>query len=73
MALPCAAAEREPRRDIALATEDGNDGAQALNKKFAKSIGANIHKVNLGTYRNRDLGIPWGQGYRSGVIQRLEL
>ena len=73
MALLCATAEREPWRDIALATEDDNDGAQALNKKFAKSIGASLGKVPLDTYRDSDLGIPRGQGYRSWVIQRPEL
>lgn len=70
MALLSAAAEREPRRDIALATEDDNDEAQALNKKFARSIGANIHRVNLKTYRNSDLGISRGQGYRAWLIKR---
>lgn len=70
MALLCAAAVREPRRNIALATQDNNEGAQALNKKFAKSIGANICRVSLGTYRNYDLGIQRGQGYRSWVIRR---
>lgn len=70
MALLCTAAEREPRRDIALATEDNNDAAQALNTKFAKSIGANIQRVNLKTYRNRDLGISRGQGYRAWFIKR---
>lgn len=70
IALVRAAAEREPRRNIALATQDDNEGAQALNKKFATSIGATMHKVNLGTYRPSDLGIQLGKGYRAWVVQR---
>lgn len=70
MMLLRAAAEREPRRNIALATEDDNEGAQALNKKFATSIGATMRKVNLGTYEDSDLGIQRGLGYRSWVIER---
>lgn len=70
MALLSAAAEREPRRDIALATEDDNDGAQALNAKFAKSIGASLGKIRLDNYRNSDLGIQRGRGYRAWFIQR---
>lgn len=70
MVLLRAAAEREPRRNIALATEDDNEGAQALNKKFATSIGATMRKVKLGTYEDSDLGIRRGIGYRSWVIER---
>ncbi|WP_181034135.1 GNAT family N-acetyltransferase [Arthrobacter sp. GMC3] len=70
MALLCAAAEREPWRNIAFATEDNNDGAHALNKKFAKSIGASIGKVPLDTYRDSDFNIQRGRGYRAWVINR---
>lgn len=70
MVLLRAAVEREPRRNIALATEDDNEGAQALNKKFATSIGATMRKVKLGTYDDSDLGIRRGIGYRSWVIER---
>ncbi len=65
------AAEREPLRDIALATQKINVAAREMNGKFANSIGASLQQVNLGTYRDSDLGIQRGMGYRSWVIQRL--
>ncbi|MPY12266.1 GNAT family N-acetyltransferase [Arthrobacter bussei] len=69
-ALLHTAAEREPHRDIALATQDDNLAAQALNRRFAHSIGANIERLHLGTYRDHDLGIIRGMGYRAWIIQR---
>ena len=71
LALLTAAAEREPRRDIALATQNDNVAARSLNEKFARSIGASIRKVTLSTYRDCDLGIQRGLGYRAWAIQRL--
>jgi ribosomal protein S18 acetylase RimI-like enzyme len=71
LALLTAAAEREPRRDIALATQDDNVAARSLNEKFAKSIGASIRRVNLSNYRDFDLGIQRGLGYRAWAIRRL--
>ncbi|MFF5794506.1 GNAT family N-acetyltransferase [Paeniglutamicibacter sp. NPDC012692] len=71
LALLTKAAEREPLRNIALATQDDNGEARALNVKFAKSIGASIGRVNLGTYPDKDLGIRRGMGYRAWLIQRL--
>jgi ribosomal protein S18 acetylase RimI-like enzyme len=73
LTLLTAAAEREPRRDIALATQDDNVAARSLNEKFARSIGASIGKVNLSTYRDCDLGIQRGLGYRAWAIQRLPI
>lgn len=70
MALLRAAVEREPLRNIAFATENDNEGAQALNKKFAKSIGAVIAKVPLDTYRDSYFNIQRGRGYRAWVIKR---
>lgn len=70
IALLAAAAKREPGRDIALATEATNSGAQALNSRFGESIGASIRKVPLKTYRKRDLGIQGVKGYGAWVIQR---
>jgi ribosomal protein S18 acetylase RimI-like enzyme len=70
LALLTAAAQREPRRDIALATQYDNGAARSLNEKLAKSIGARIQKVSLSTYRDNDLGIRRGLGYRAWVIQR---
>ncbi|MFF5794613.1 GNAT family N-acetyltransferase [Paeniglutamicibacter sp. NPDC012692] len=64
------AADRGPRRDIALATQDDNAEARAMNAKFATSIGASIGRVNLNTYRDCDLGIRRGLGYRAWLIQR---
>lgn len=71
LALLIEAAEREPRRDIALATQESNVAAREMNGKFANSIGASLQRVNLGTYRDSDLGIQRGMGYCSWVIQRL--
>lgn len=70
LALLTAAAERHPGRDVVLATQDKNVAARALNERFASSIGASIRRVRLGTYRDRDLGITRGLGYRAWVIQR---
>ncbi len=70
LALLAAAVQREPRRDIALATQDDNVAARSLNEKLAKSIGAKIRKVSLSNYRGSDLGIQRGLGYRAWVIQR---
>nr|WP_274636486.1 GNAT family N-acetyltransferase [Microbacterium bovistercoris] len=69
-ALLASAAEREPLRDIALATQDDNAAARAMNERFAEAIGGSIHRVNLDTFRPRDLGIQRGLGYRAWVIQR---
>lgn len=70
MALLTAVAQREPHCDIALATQDSNTAARALNERFAESLGASIGRVPLGRYRDSDLGIVRGQGYRAWVIQR---
>jgi hypothetical protein len=70
LALLTAAAEREPQRDIALATRDDNIAAHAMNLRFASSIGAPLRRVRLGTYPDRNLGIRRGQGYRAWIIQR---
>ena len=70
LALLTAAAQRNPRQIIALATQDQNTAARALNERFADSIGASIRRVRLGTYRDHDLGITRGLGYRPWEIQR---
>lgn len=70
VALLTAAAEREPGRDIALATQDSNAAARAMIERFARSVGGRLERVNLGTFRNGDLGIRKGEGYRSWVIRR---
>jgi ribosomal protein S18 acetylase RimI-like enzyme len=70
LALLTAAAERTPQRHIVLATQDQNVAARALNERFADSIGASIRRVPLGTYRDRDLAIRRGMGYRIWVIER---
>lgn len=69
-ALLAASAEREPSRDIALATQDSNVAARALNERFARSIGADLGRVRLGTYLDRDLGIRRGMGHRAWVVRR---
>lgn len=68
--LLSAAAEVEPHRNIALATQQTNLAAHAMNAKFADSIGASIHRVNLGVYPDKLLGIPRGLGYRAWEIKR---
>jgi GNAT superfamily N-acetyltransferase len=73
LALLTAAAERDSDRDIALATQDRNIAARALNERFALSIGAGIERVPLGTYPDRELGITRGIGYRSWLIRRFTL
>lgn len=70
LALLTAAAEQQPRRDIALATQDENVPARALNERFANSIGASIRRIPLGIYRDRDLGIKRAFGYRGWIIER---
>lgn len=70
LALLAAATEREPHRDIALATRDDNVAAHAMNQRFASSIGATLRRVRLGTYPDRSLGIRRGQGYRTWIVQR---
>jgi hypothetical protein len=59
-----AATELKPLRDIALATQDESLAARSLNAQSARSIGAGIRRVPLGTFRDRDLGIQRGLGYR---------
>ncbi|WDF33724.1 GNAT family N-acetyltransferase [Arthrobacter agilis] len=68
--LLSAAAALEPQRNIVLATQETNLAAHALNKRFADSMAASIHKVNLGVYPNKYLGIRRGQGYRVWEIER---
>lgn len=70
LALLTAVAEREPERDVALATRDDNDEARSLSEQFAKSIGASIGRVSLGTYKNSDLAITQGNYFRPWLIQR---
>jgi ribosomal protein S18 acetylase RimI-like enzyme len=70
LALITAASAHEPRRDVAVATQDSNTAARALNERFARSIGASIERVKLGTYRDPDLGIVRGLGYRAWLIRR---
>jgi len=70
VALLSAAAEREPRRDLALATQDDNVAARTMNERFALSTSSIIERVPLTTYRERDLGIKRGDGYRAWRIRR---
>ncbi|WP_244650700.1 GNAT family N-acetyltransferase [Plantibacter sp. CFBP 13570] len=70
LALLTAAADLEPLRDIALATQNENVAALAMIDGFARSIGTVAERVRLGTYRDRDLGISRGHGYRAWTIRR---
>jgi GNAT superfamily N-acetyltransferase len=69
-ALVHAAAEQAPARTIAFATQDDNLAARSMTARFAGSIGAEHRRVNLGTYRDKDLGIRRDLGYRSWTIAR---
>jgi len=71
-ALLFAAAEREPRRDIAMATLDTNDAARRLNETFAVLIGATIRRVPKRQYRRTDLGFAEGELHRTWIIERPE-
>lgn len=68
--LLSAAAALDPQRNIALATQETNLAAQAMNNRFAGSMAASIHRVNLGVYPDKYLGIRRGQGYRVWEITR---
>lgn len=70
LALLAAAAEREPQRDIALATHQDNLGVLAMGSRFAESVGGVFRRVKLGTFRDRDLGFSRGEGYRVWLIER---
>lgn len=69
-ALLTAAATREPGRDVALATQNANTAALALNQHFAAAIEATIERINRGTYRDQSLGITRGDHYRKWIIRR---
>lgn len=69
-ALMRAAAEQVPARTIAFATQDENRAARSMTARFAATTGAELRRVNLGTYRDTDLGIRRGLGYRSWSIAR---
>ena len=69
-ALMLAVAEQAPHRTIAFATQDDNLAARRMNESFAASIGAELRQVNLGTYKDKNLGIRRGLGYRCWTIQR---
>ena len=64
------AAQDAPDRSIAFATQDSNTAARSLTARFADSIGAQIGRMPLDSFRARDLGIIRGQGYRAWLIQR---
>lgn len=72
LALLLAAVECHPPRDIALATQDNNVAALALIKRFAKVIGGTYQRIHLGTYRDGDLGIRRGIGYRAWIVRRQQ-
>lgn len=68
--LLTAAAAREPERDIVLATQEQNVAMHALNRRFADSLGAGLERIALGTFRDGDLGIRRGLGYRAWRFRR---
>ena len=70
LALLCAAAERQPKRNIAMAVLDDNVNAQRLNKRFAQSIGGKLQRVTVSRFRRSDLGIAQGERHRPWLIER---
>ncbi len=70
LALMHAVAEQAPDRNIALATQNDNLAARRMNERFAASIGAELRRLNLGTYKDENLGIRRGLGYRAWTIER---
>ncbi|MCE0459604.1 GNAT family N-acetyltransferase [Curtobacterium flaccumfaciens] len=70
LALMHTVVEQVPHRNIALATQNDNLAARRMNERFAASIGAELRQVNLGTFKDEDLGIRRGLGYRSWTIER---
>lgn len=70
LALLATAAERAPERNVAMATQDINFPARAMNERFADTLNARIDRVRLGIYKDADLAIRRGQGYRPWLIQR---
>lgn len=70
LALLSAAAERQPQRNIAMATLDDNIDAQRLNERFAQSIGGNIQRVPVSRFRPSDLGFARGERHRPWIINR---
>lgn len=72
LALLSAAAEWQPKRNIAMATLDDNVGAQRLNERFAQSIGGNIQRVPVRRFRPSDLGFAPGERHRPWMIYRQQ-
>lgn len=68
--LLSAAAALEPHRNIAVATQETNFAAHAMKNRFAASIGSSAHRVRLGVYPDKLLGIPRGEGYRAWELKR---
>lgn len=72
-ALLNAAARREPRRSIAMATLNDNDAARGLNERFAKSMGATIRRVPVRRCRRTDLGFAPGELHRPWIVERPQV
>jgi GNAT superfamily N-acetyltransferase len=70
LAMLSAAAGREPRRNIAMATLDDNTAAHNLNEHFSKSIGGKIHRVPVRTFWRTELGFAEGEKHRPWLIER---
>lgn len=69
-ALLSAAAEWQPKRDIAMAVLDDNVDAQRLNERLAQSIGGNLQRVPVRRFRRSDLGFAQGERHRPWLIER---
>lgn len=69
-ALLSAAAEWQPKRNIAMAVLDDNLDAQRLNERLAQSIGGNLQRVPVRRFRPSDLGFSPGERHRPWLIER---
>lgn len=69
-ALLEAACERYPGCDVAFATREENVSAHSLFRGFATQTQRSVRRVRRGVFRDGDLGIERGDGYRVWVLLR---
>lgn len=70
LALLCAAAGWQPKRNIAMAVLEDNVNAQRLNERLAESLGGTLIRVPVRRFRRSDLGIAQDERHRPWLIER---
>ncbi|OZD39002.1 hypothetical protein CH252_31060 [Rhodococcus sp. 06-1477-1B] len=70
LALLAAAASSQPDRDVVMATLDDNTAARAMNERFARSLGLEIRRVPIRSYRRSEMGLGPGEKHRPWLIER---